>query len=701
MAGLGGTSGERTGRARRLGAAAALALVLAAATGGAACAAPPAAPVELVTGAAWYPEQWPESRWDRDLALMQAAHMKVVRVGEFAWSRMEPRDGEFDFAWLDRAIEAAARHGVVVVLGTPTAAPPAWLTEKYPDTLRVDEDGRRAEHGGRQQFSFASARYRQLALRIASKMAERYGHNPHVIGWQVDNEVGPPSFDPEAKAAFHAWLAAKYGTIDKLNAHWATAYWSQTYDSFDQVPMHSKLENPGLLLDWKRFVSDTWASYVEAQARAIRANSDPRQFVTTNTMHWNAGFDQYRMHRNLDLAAWDDYVPSGRPDWADNAAQHDLVRGYKRQNFWVMETQPQFVNWWPVNASLSPGQMREMAWQAVGHGAEAVLWWQWRSSPNGQEQYHGSVLGADGEPNPGYDEIAQVGAEFDKARSWIAGTEPHARVAVLNSYDSRWAIDFQRHNQDFDPVKELMSWYAPLRAQAQSVDIVSADASLAGYRLVVAPALNVLTAGEAEALERYVRAGGTLVLGPRSGMKDPWNALWPERQPGPLAAALGGRVEQFYALAEPAPLAGRWGEGQASIWAETLSAKAPGTEMLMRYGKSDGWLDGQPAAIARRLGAGRIIYVGAWMDEKLAAAMTADLLHATGVAPVLAAAPDGVEVDQRQGAGRCVLILINHQDGPQVVTLPAPMQDVLGGEGTVSRVVLPGHQVAVLAAKAP
>lgn len=653
-----------------------------------------------MTGTAWYPEQWPESRWDHDLALMQAAHMKVVRVGEFAWSRMEPREGEFDFAWLDRAIAAAARHGVSVVLGTPTAAPPAWLTQKYPDTLRVDEDGRPAEHGARQQFSFSSARYRQFAVRIAEEMARRYGHNPNVIGWQVDNEVGPPSFDREAKAQFHAWLKRRYGTIERLNAAWTTAYWSQTYDSFDEIPMHSKLENPGLLLDWKRFVSDTWVDYVKAQARAIRALSDPRQFVTTNTMHWNAGFDQYDMHRGLDLAAWDDYAPSGHVDWADNGAQHDLVRGYKRRNFWVMETQPGYVNWWPVNATLPRGDVRDMAWQAVGHGADAVLYWQWRSALNGQEQYHGAVLGADGEPSPVYPEIAQVGAEFEKAAPVLAGTTPHAQVAILNSYDSRWAIEFQRHNQNFDPVQELMAFYRPLRRGAQAVDIVSPKAPLTNYRLVVAPSLNVLTKAEADALARYVEAGGHLVLGPRTGMKDADNALWPQRQPGPLEALLGGRVEQFYALDKPAPVAGRWGKGEAVIWAERLEPSNPADEILMRYGPSNGWLDGRPAVLTRRVGRGSITYVGAWMDERLMTAMADDVLRQAGVTPVLPATPEGVEVSGREGQGRRVIILINHADEARTITLPAPMMDVLAG-GETARVSLPSHGVAVLSSSRP
>ena len=346
---------------------------------------PYTAPIPAI-GASWYPEQWPEARWDTDLALMRRANFTVVRVGEFAWSRLEPRDGRFDFAWLDRAIAAAARHGIRVVIGTPTAAPPIWLTEAYPDVLRVNEDGSVEGHGERRQFSFASATYRRYATRIAGELARRYGRNPAVVGWQIDNEIGVPSFDREAKAQWALWLAARYGTIDALNRRWTTEYWSQRYDRFDQVPLKSRgPHNPALMLDFRRFVSTVWADYVGVQAAAIRAHADRRQFVTTNSTSWNNNFDQYLVHRDLDIAAWDDYVPNGRPDWAANALHHDLVRGYKNRNFWVMEAQPGRVDWASLNRSLEPGQVREIAWQAVGHGGDAIVYWQWRSAFNGQE----------------------------------------------------------------------------------------------------------------------------------------------------------------------------------------------------------------------------------------------------------------------------------------------------------------------------
>jgi beta-galactosidase len=651
----------------------------------------------ILLGAAWYPEQWPESQWDPDLTRMEAAHIHVVRVGEFAWSTMEPTEGQYNFGWLDRAIALAAKHHICVVLGTPTAAPPAWLTEKYPETLRVDENGRRDEHGNRQQFSFADKKYREFARDIAGRMAIRYGHNPNVVGWQLDNEYANPSFDPEAKAQFHAWLQKKYETIDNLNHHWGTAYWSQTYNNFDQIPVREDDENPALLLDWKRFVSDTWKSYSLNQISAIRPHADPRQFITTNTMGWFDGFDEYVVHSVLDIAAWDDYISTDDYDYDANGATDDLTRGYKRKNFWVMETEPAFVNWRRTNTPMQKGQVRDLAWQDIGHGADTIEYWQWRSDPGGQEQYHGVLVGRDGKPAPVYAEVQQVGKEFDEAGTALAGTSPHAEVAIIESYPSRWAIDFQRHSAKFDPVAELLAFYRPLRDQSQSVDLVSPDAPLDGYKVVVAPALNVLPQRVADHLIAYVKQGGHLVLGPRSGMKDQYDALNPQRQPGPLVNLLGGSVTQFYALDSNVPVSGEPGSGTANVWAETLTATSPETKVLMRYGKSNGWLDNQPAVLQRKVGKGSITYIGAWLDPQLLDKLTASWLEHARVQPIVPNAPEGVEVCERSGHGKTVLILINHTTAPQQVTLPSEMTNLLTeNHSRVSSVDLPKYGVAVL-----
>jgi beta-galactosidase len=638
----------------------------------------------ILMGSAWYPEQWPEARWEEDLRLMEAADLKVVRVGEFAWSRMEPSEGHYDFDWLERAIGLAAKHHIISVLGTPTATPPAWLTQKYPDTLRVEENGQRAIHGGRAHGSVTSPRYRELCRKIAEQMALRFGHNPNVVGWQIDNEEGYAlmSYDDHARGLFQNWLQAQYKSLDNLNARWTTSYWSQTYDKWSEIPIPVPMgsHNPGLELEWKRFVTDSWNDYLKTQIEVIRAHAEGRQFVTTNFMGFFDGFDHYVLSEPLSFASWDDYVGSGHVDPDYNGLTHDLTRGFKRENFWVMETQPGAVNWAGVNNFLNRGEARAMAWQAVGHGADDINYWQWRCALNGQEQYHGVLVGPDGTPAPFYDEVSQTAHEFAKAESAFRGTRVVSEVALLHSYDSRWAIDLQKHTEKYDQIALLKSYYHALRKLSQGMDVVSPYAPLEGYKLVVAPGLNVIPEDLAKHLLEYVRNGGHLVLGPRSGMKDEFNALLPQRQPGFLAEALGGRVEQYFALEKNVPISGTWGEGEGSLWAEEMKTLAPDAEILIRYGKANGWLDGQPAAITRRYGKGEITYIGAILDDKLMASAAEWMIHTAGVTAVLGPLPDGVEVSRRSGKGKEVFVLVNFRQEVQQVTLPHAMDLLLSGK---------------------
>jgi beta-galactosidase len=657
----------------------------------------PAAPrvSPLLLGAAWYPEQWAESRWDADLTLMESAHINFVRIAEFAWSTMEPSEGEFQLDWLERAVRAAEKHHIVVVLGTPSAAPPAWLTSKYPQTLRTLPDGRKDGHGNRQQFDWSDPKYRELSRKIGEKMAERFGHDPNVIAWQIDNEYANESYGESTRAQFQQWLRAKYKTLDNLNSRWTTAYWSETYRDWSEIPIQETYGNPGLLLNWKQFVSDTWRSYQKSQLDVIRAHAEPRQKITTNMMGWFDGFDSYTVAQDLDFACWDDYVGMGHLDPVGNGMIHDLTRGFLRKNFWVMETQPGFVNWQRVNTTLDKSEVRAMAWNDIGHGAEAVEYWQWRSALNGQEQYHGTLLGSDGTPVPLYEEVKQLGAEFEKAAPLLAGTTVESQVAILHDYNSRWAINWQRHNQEFDPIASLTSFYRPLHALARSLDVVSDTAPLDHYKLVVAPALNVLTPQAAQNLESYVRNGGHLVLGQRSGMKDEDNSLYPQRQPGPLLEMLGARVEQFYALLQPVPIEGTWGTGQSAIWAEQIGVKSPETQVLMRYGKSNGWLDGQPAAVTRKVGKGRITYIGASLDEAAMKAAAKWMISESGIESVMPDLAEGVDLTIRSGAGKRILILSNYGKEPRTITLPVQMENILTGE-KVSSLALPQYGVALL-----
>ncbi|HYK50145.1 MAG TPA: beta-galactosidase trimerization domain-containing protein, partial [Terriglobales bacterium] len=301
-------------------------------------------------------------------------------------------------------------------------------------------------------------------------------------------------------------------------------------------------------------------------------------------------------------------------------------------------------------------------------------------------------------PVPLFSEVAQIGKEFEKAGPALAKTSVRSEVAILHTYDSRWAIQWQKHNKNYDPVEEIVSYYEPIRAIAQSIDIVPPTAPLSQYKLVVAPGLNVLSDAASKNLMDYVQNGGHLVLGQRSAMKDDDNALQTQRQPGPLGALLGGRVEQYYALTDKVPVSGDWGTGESQLWAELLSARDPDTQVLLRYGKSNGWLDDQPAAITRKVGRGRITYIGAWLDPKTMQKAAEWMTSTSGVKPALGAVPEGVEVSPRYGQQGAVFILINFSKQPQNITLPHTMTDVLEG-GEKQSLTLPVYGVAVVASK--
>jgi beta-galactosidase len=678
----------------------------------------PAADVPtLLLGSAWYPEHSTERQLEADLAMMQAAGLRMARVGEYAWSSLEPEEGHYTLDWLDHVIAAAAAHGIFIVLGTPTDAPPIWLERKYPEILRVDMDGRRSPIGSGRAFSYASPKYRELCREMVERLAQRFGHNPNVIGWQIGNEPTEDSYDDAAVKDFHAWLRAKYGTLESLNEHWMTWYWSQTYDPWDEITLGTGRGNPGLLLDYMRFVSDEWRSFQRNQIEAIRRHADRRQFITTNLggLGWANRFNRHELTQDLDLAAWDDYVARQRLDpsrqgasyvslerfdpWR-NGATHDLVRGWKQRNFWVLEMQPGFVDWAPVSNAVDRGVTRDMVWQAIGHGAEGISFWQWRAGWGAVGQYHGTLVGPDTIPVPVYAEVQRAAAEMAATAAVFAGTAPQSQVAILHDYDSRWAIDFHLQSQRYDQVDVLLGYYRALRGRAQSVDIVDPSCDLDRYKLVAAPSLNVISPELGERLEAYVKNGGHLLLGPRSGMKNEFNALYVERQPGPLVGALGGRVEQYYALVDDVPVAGKWGTGKATIWAEQLSPKAPDTEVVLRYGAGNGWLEGQPAAIQRRLGRGTIIYLGAVLDPALMRAAAQAWADAAGVDPAPIPAPDGVEVCRRVSAGREVFVLINHGDANAAIRLPEPMTDAVKG-GEIRALELPPREVTILVRPTP
>jgi len=428
----------------------------------------------------------------------------------------------------------------------------------------------------------------------------------------------------------------------------------------------------------------------------LRPHVAPKVWITHNFMGWFDGFDHYNMTEDLDMASWDWYVGTGYHDYLSSGAIHDLTRGFKRKNFWLIETQPGNVNWSPLNNVVNKGEGRAMAWHAVAHGADAVLYWQWRSAPGGQEQLHGTLVDQSGQPRPFYEEAKQLASDFAKASTILLGTVPAADVALLNSYDNRWSIHAQRHHKDFDYVAHFNHYYRSLSARNIATAVLSADASLDGpYKLVIAPALLMLNENRVSQLKAFVENGGHLVLTVRSGMKDDYNALLLLRQPGMLAEIAGVEVEEYYALFEPAPVIGENVNGESRIWAERLKVKDAKTKVVARYGESNGWLDGQAAITSHSYGKGSVTYVGAWLDDASQQKLIDDIAKAAGVEPVMEC-PVGVEARKRVNAqGDEIVILINHERDEKNVSLPWLAHEYLKNLDT-SELQLEPYGVAVV-----
>jgi beta-galactosidase len=652
---------------------------------------------QLHIGCAFYPEHWPEALWQEDVRLMHQAGFNTARLGDFAWSSFEPEAGRYELSWLERAISLLGEAGIDTVLCTPTASPPAWLINQYPDILPIDENGHRVQFGNRCHYCVNSPEYQQAAKNIVKVLGDGFGSNPHVIGWQIDNEFNRVCYCTRCQQLFQQYLAEKYITVEQLNQHWTTTYWSQTYNAWEQVPIPVGPHNPGLMLEFKHFVTLSYQRFLKLQIDELKLHLPAGRWVTHNYMDWYGGFDHYAMSEQLDMASWDWYVGSGNHDYLASGAAHDLVRGYKRKNFWLMETQPGNVNWTPVNSSLDKGEARAMGWHAVGHGAEAVLYWQWRSALNGQEQYHGTLVDPAGKPRPFYSDAQRLAKDFATTGKLIAGSKVHAEVALLNCYDSRWSIEWQPHHQSFSYIEHFLNYYRPLAAQNISLDVISADESLEGYKLVIAPTLLILNENRVAHLKDFVERGGHLLLTLRSGMKDEFNALLPSRQPGALVDLTGAEVEDYYALSTPIPVKGEGWSGESRIWAEQLAiCQAEDTHVLASYGPSNGWLDGRPAITQHLYGIGMVTYVGVFLDEASQKTLLQQVFRNAGISPVMQT-PAGVEACRRLGrAGEEIIILINHRRTSQLVQLPWLAYEHIESRELDADITLEPYGVAVL-----
>ncbi len=375
----------------------------------------------MYVGVDYYPEHWPEDRWEIDFKLMHEAGFNVVRVAEFAWANMEPEEGRFDFEWLDRVLDLAQQHDIKVILGTPSAVMPAWLARKYPEALAMKADGTRIVWGGRRHNCFSDQAYRRLSERIAHKMSERYGDHPAVVGWQIDNELGGTECCCEkCRQGFQQWLRDKYGDLTNFNQAWGNRFWGLEIGQWDEVPLPDDREgnwaisNPSASLDWKRFASYLNIDFLRAQAEILRANIPDSHFITHNFMGHYDKLDYYDMAKHVDFVSWDNYPQLSPRVPYDSALSADIMRGVKKQNFLIMEQTAGPVGWGVYSRNPRPGEIRRICYQQLAHGADGQIWFRWRTCTVGREQYWHGLLGHDGKPGRRYREAAQVAQEYQK-----------------------------------------------------------------------------------------------------------------------------------------------------------------------------------------------------------------------------------------------------------------------------------------------
>lgn len=628
-------------------------------------------------GVDYYPEHWPRERWETDAQLMKEMGVQVVRMAEFSWFQMEPQEGVFRFAWLEEAVNLLNQYGIKTILGTPTAAPPAWIIEKNPEIQPVDREGRRRFFGGRHHCCQSNKTYREHVKRFVTAISEKFADNPGVIGWQIDNELGNSHADlcmcGSCRLNFQKWLLKKYGKIERLNDAWGTAFWSQGYNKFSQIrtPLITVTgENPSAMLDWKCFCSDLIVDFAKWQADIIRKKC-PNHFITHNYMCFDDKVNYYDLGELLDFVSNDVY-PAGywhekpQEPLYQTAAAHDVVRSYKKQPFWIMEQQSGMAGWGIMGRQPKPGQLSAWAIQSVAHGADALVFFRWRTCAVGTEQFWHGILGHSGKPGRIYNELKRLTETFSSYMDDFEGSMPKPEVAIVHNFRQNYAFQIQPHHPKLTYVKELYKYYRAFYEKKIPVDFVQDTDDLSGYKLVVAPLQFLMTPQLEQHYFDYVENGGHLVLTMRTGVKDAENRCMTDRElPGRLGELCGITIPEYDCLNE-ATGGVLYGKKEYLIkkWCDIIELQ--GASCLAEY--STGFYKQSPAITENVYGDGIAWYVGTEPDEELMEDLLAYFERRSEVA-TLGTAADDVEMMTRESQDKIWLFVINHTDDEQVYHL--------------------------------
>ncbi len=676
-------------------------------------------------GADYYPEHWvfpyagsaelPESRWEEDASLMAAAGINVVRMGEFSWGICEREEGVYDFSWLRRAMDVMGRSGIQVVLGTPTAAPPLWLSKRHPEVLPVDQDGLVRHEGTRRACCLNTDAYWNASKRVVMAMAHALGDHPQLIAWQIDNGLGAhqteSSFNEEARRDWIAWLKAKYETIDRLNELLGLRFWGQLVNDWSEVPMPMRaptVHNPALLTDWRRFSSDTCVAFVRMQADILREIA-PETPVTSNLRALTRRFDHFDLGEVLDFISIDSNATVSSKS-AETACDIDIMRSLKKSNirtpgggdsgFWCIEQKAAHVNWQDVNSLVRPGVVRLFSYQMISRGADGVLYFFWRQPRIGSEKFYGGVLTHDGRGNGRvYKEVSQIGEELRLLAPIIKGTKVIADTCILFSHDNEWMLDQpMMPNKHFNQREHIQLFYNAFHARNIPVDFARPTEDLSKYKLVIAPSLHLLAGGEADLLKLYVQNGGTLVSTFNTGLVDEHGIATDTGYPHDLTDLFGMEVMEF----DPVPstdenhlvFKGSFPTTHmhpARIWCDLIEPKE--CQVLATYAKD--FYANRPAMTVNEYGLGRAIYVGTMSHQPFYYDLIGWIRQTLNIIPVLKV-PDNVEVSMRQKGDTKIFFILNHQNSHVRLQFFKPMHDFLTGSSIVGNYDLAPHSVLVL-----
>ncbi|HEX7470000.1 MAG TPA: beta-galactosidase [Verrucomicrobiae bacterium] len=675
-------------------------------------------------GADYYPEHWvfpyagtadnPEGAWERDAALMVKAGINVVRIGEFTWGLCEPEEGKYDFLWLRRVMDIMAQHGIQVVLGTPTAAPPVWLAKKHPEILPLDERGRVKHEGTRRAVCLSSDVFWDYSRRIVTAMVEALGDHPQLIAWQIDNSMGGNdtefSFNEATREEWHLWLQAKYEKIERLNDLLGLRFWGQTVTAWDQVPMPMyapAMHNPALLLDWNRFSSDTMVQFVKMQADLLHERC-PKHPVTVTMRAFRRQYDHFDMADAVDFVSVESDVVM-KTKTAELACDVDMLRSLKKADirtpngdygFWAMEQKVGQVSYQDVNPLLQPGLIRLFTYQLISRGASGILYFRWRQPRIGSEKFYGAILPHHIEGNNRvFMEISQIGDELKLLAPSLKDTKVVSEVCILYSHDND--LYLQQPNQPnkyFNLREHVQLIYNALHDRNIPVDFARPSEDISQYKIVFAPSLHVLAPAEADRLKLYVQNGGTLISTFNTGLVDQHHIAPDTGFPGDMTDLFGLEVLEF----DPIPpgeenhltFKGVFPTSHlhpAKLWCDIIEPK--GCQVLAVYAK--GFYASRPAMTMNNFGLGKAIYIGTMSHQHFYNDLVIWLRQMCNLHPLLKV-PENVEVCLREKEGTRVYFLLNHQNSPVRIQFYKPMHDFLTGNTFSGNYDLPPHGVLVL-----